>query len=392
MEQTDIVIVGGGICGIAVALALQRKGIQSVVLEKYDSLGSTGTSIMIKPSGWYALEQLGVADKLRRTAVLLDGCQKVFLGSGKRTQITFGDVEGGKIPEARCLKRTDLIEAMADELLPNTVQFGRHVVSMKLDSYSGCPLLELSDGTQLKAKVVIGCDGLNSTIANYVGGRTINVSSVCSVRSFTSYEEGHHFANEFLVLSIPSPNVKFGRMPMTDNLVYWFMTRDCSSQDPSIYNKPELIKQSALQNVKSFPKEIQEMIKNSDTSSMHLGQLKYRPPWDLMWRNFHKGTVVLAGDAMHAMGPFLVQGGTASLEDAVVLARCLSGVLEEGGRVERALGLYVKERRMRLVKLSTHSYLLGKLSEASSSMIRLVVICMLAIFFRKHSKFNCGEL
>ena len=69
----------------------------------------------------------------------------------------------------------------------------------------------------------------------------------------------------------------------------------------------------------------------------------------------------MAGDAMHAMCPFISQGRGASLEDAVVLARCLSDKLNEAtsqsqlGRkmmVEEALDMYVKERRMRLFRIS----------------------------------------
>ncbi|CAM8929892.1 unnamed protein product [Rhodiola kirilowii] len=90
MEQTDIVIVGGGICGIAVALALQRKGIKSVVLERSETLRAIGTAIIIQPNGWYALEQLGVAAKLRRTAVLVDGGRHLFLGTNRKNDISFG--------------------------------------------------------------------------------------------------------------------------------------------------------------------------------------------------------------------------------------------------------------------------------------------------------------
>ncbi|CAM8927934.1 unnamed protein product [Rhodiola kirilowii] len=401
MEQTDIVIVGGGICGIAVALALQRKGIKSVVLERSETLRAIGTAIIIQPNGWYALEQLGVAAKLRRTAVLVDGGRHLFLGTNRKNDISFGDVEeGGKLPEVRCLKRKNLLEAMAEQLLPNTIQCDRYVTSMKLDPHSSCPLLELSDGTQMKAKVVIGADGVSSVVADYVGVRATGVFTVCAVRGFTYYEEGHHFKNEFLVLSIDSPNVQVGTMPMTDNLVYWFITRDWCSKDPEIVNQAELIRESSMQAVKSFPQDIQDMIKNTDASSLHLAQLKYRPPWDMMRRNFNKGTVVLAGDAMHAMGPFLAQGGSASVEDAVVLARCLSEVVEEGGKfspglVEGAMRRYVKERKARVVKLSTETYLVGKLIETTSGLMKLVVILLLAIVFRgnaTHAKFRCGEL
>jgi 2-polyprenyl-6-methoxyphenol hydroxylase-like FAD-dependent oxidoreductase len=64
MEELDIVIVGGGIAGLATSLALHRKGIKSVVLERSESVRSEGAAFGIQTNGWLALQQLGVADKL----------------------------------------------------------------------------------------------------------------------------------------------------------------------------------------------------------------------------------------------------------------------------------------------------------------------------------------
>ncbi|XP_035823664.1 monooxygenase 1-like isoform X1 [Zea mays] len=70
-EAHGIVIVGGGICGLATALALHRKGIPSLVLEKSRSLRADGAGIGVHANGWRALEQLGVAAELRETAQLI---------------------------------------------------------------------------------------------------------------------------------------------------------------------------------------------------------------------------------------------------------------------------------------------------------------------------------
>lgn len=60
----DVVIVGGGICGLATAVALKRVGIDSVVLERAESLRTTGTSITLASNAWLALDALGVSHKL----------------------------------------------------------------------------------------------------------------------------------------------------------------------------------------------------------------------------------------------------------------------------------------------------------------------------------------
>ncbi|CAD6341033.1 unnamed protein product, partial [Miscanthus lutarioriparius] len=77
-ESHDIVIVGGGICGLATALALHRKGIASLVLEKSETLRVDGGSIGVHVNGWRVLEQLGIAAELRETANLVTAFHDVW--------------------------------------------------------------------------------------------------------------------------------------------------------------------------------------------------------------------------------------------------------------------------------------------------------------------------
>lgn len=71
VEDIEIVIVGGGICGLATALALHKKGIKSVVLERSESLRAAGAGIGVHTNGWRAFDQLGIGSKLRRTSLPL---------------------------------------------------------------------------------------------------------------------------------------------------------------------------------------------------------------------------------------------------------------------------------------------------------------------------------
>lgn len=179
------------------------------------------------------------------------------------------------------------------------------------------------------------------------------------------------------------------------------------STDSNVWKDPELIRQLALESVKGFPTETIEMIDGSDLKSLSLTHMRYRAPWDILFGKFRKGTVTVAGDAMHVMGPFLGQGGSAGVEDSIVLARCLAPTLlevnlEKGDRsrmvqkVGEALDAYAKERRMRLVRLSTQTYLMGTLLIGSSPMVvKLGVIIAMVALFRDpigHSRYDCGRL
>ena len=164
------------------------------------------------------------------------------------------------------------------------------------------------------------------------------------------------------------------------------------------------MRNSSTESITDFPNEMVEMVKNSELTSLTLTGTRYRAPWDLLLENFRKSTVTVAGDAMHVMGPFLGQGGSAALEDAVVLARCLAKEMcvrtatdpkRNRNRIEAAMDQYVRERRLRLVHLSTKVYTIGSLLESSSLVIKIICIVLMIIFFRDrlgHTRYDCGKL
>ncbi|KAB2057611.1 hypothetical protein ES319_A11G179800v1 [Gossypium barbadense] len=399
MEKSDeekIVIVGGGICGLATALALHRKGVESIVLEKSEKLRATGACIIMQPNGWRALNQLGIASKLRQTALPIQSGHYITVKDGKHTDLPVGN--GG---ECRCLRRSDLMKTLAKELPPNTVRFGCKVVSIKVDANtSAYSILHLHDGTMLMPRVIIGCDGVNSVVASIVGLNSSRHFSTCAIRGVTHYQTLHPFGTAFYLFD--KDGVRLGLLPINHNDVYWFLTRKLTSTDSMVSKDQRLIKDSTVEAIKGFPNHITEMINNSDVDFLHLtDQIRYRAPWDLLRTKFCKGTVTLAGDALHAMAPFLAQGGSASLEDAVVLARCLSqnmGIALDptGMKAARAaLDQYAKERKMRVFWLSLETFVVGTMHDTSALLVRGLCIITLIILFRDkiaNTSYDCGRL
>ncbi|KAF7824933.1 monooxygenase 1-like [Senna tora] len=241
-EDTKIVIVGGGICGLSTALALHRKGIRSLVLEKSEKLRGEGAAIIVQTNGWRALHHLALASSLRSTALRIHRGKFIALNGNEAKEIPFRVCE-----EFRCLKRIDLMEAMANNLPVGTIRTASHVLSIQFDSVTKYHHLLLSNGTVLQAKVVIGCDGVNSMIGKMIGLK--------------------------------------------------------ETQHSMISKDSKLVRQSLMESMEGFPQDAMEMIENCELNSLHLTtDLKYRPPLDLLLHKFRKGTLIIAGDAMHATG------------------------------------------------------------------------------------------
>lgn len=204
----------------------------------------------------------------------------------------------------------------------------------------------------------------------------------------------------------------YGRIPVDDKLVYWFVGWRSRSQAPNseLESIPHRIRNLTLELLKEFPQDVTEMVQHCDLDLLSFTHIRYRSPWSLLTESLWNGTTTVAGDAMHVMGPFLGQGGSAAMEDAIVLARCLarelgtvatncdarSGEQELKERVGTALSRYSKERRMRLVKLAVQTYLMGSLFVASSWAKKVVCLAILLVFFDgmslAHTRYDCGVL
>ncbi|KAI3442591.1 FAD_binding_3 domain-containing protein [Psidium guajava] len=404
-EERDIVVVGGGICGLATALALHRKGIPSLVLERSETLRATGAAIIMQPNGWRALDQLGVASKLRKTANAIESGRFVTIPDGKQEPIPLGG-------EVRCLRRMDLINVLAEDLPSNAIRFGCRVVSVELDPTTSRPLLHLDDGGAIKAKMVIGCDGVRSVVASIVGLNKTGLYSIDVTRGFTRFEDGHGLEKEFVVMS--KDGLQLGWLPVDDHLVYWFVTQKWTSPDSrvTLAKDPKLLKSSIVKAMNDFPTDAIQMVSDSDLSTVQWTELRYRPPWEILRRSFWKGTVVVAGDAMHATAPFLAQGGAASLEDAVVLARCLAEKIKlatdsdhrglrgrllsfEKSAVQEAFEQFSKERRARVFWLTMETFFIGSILGSSSGIVKLLAVLFMAILFSDktgHTRYDCGRL
>ncbi|KAG7616137.1 putative FAD-binding domain, FAD/NAD(P)-binding domain superfamily [Arabidopsis thaliana] len=403
MEELDIVIVGGGIAGLATSLALHRKGIKSVVLERSESVRSEGAAFGIQTNGWLALQQLGVADKLRLKSLPIHQIRDALIEKRIKRRESVGPASYG---EVRGVLRNDLVRALAHALPLGTLRLGCQILSVKLDEKTSFPIVHVKNGEPIQTKVLIGCDGSNSVVSRFLGLNPTKDLGSRAIRGFTNYPDDHGFRQEFI--RIKMDNVVSGRLPITHKLVFWFVVLLNCPQDSNFLKNQEDIARLALASVREFSEEWKEMVKNCDMDSLYINRLRYRAPWDVLSGKFRRGTVTVAGDSMHLMGPFLGQGCSAALEDGVVLARCLwrklnlgqDGIINVSSfssrmQIEEAIDEYIRERRGRLVGLSTQTYLTGSLIAASSPVRKLLLVVMLMILFRDqigHTRYDCGSL
>lgn len=397
----DIVIVGGGIAGLATAVALQRVGLKSLVLERADSLRTTGTALTLMTNAWRALDVLGVADSLRLKHLQIQGAQVTSFPSGFTKQLSFtGSCKLGN-HEVRCVKRRLLLETLAKELPPGTIRFNAKVVSIQQSTNSSLTTVNLEEGALIRAKVLIGCDGVHSVVAHSLGLQAPSLYGRSGIRGLATYPEGHKFGPK--MLRFTGEHLRAGVVPCNEKDVYWFIAGTSLPCDSDIGRDPKGILEKALEILGDYPEDVLDVVNKTQMDTLTSTTLSLRWPWAVLFGKLCKGNVCVAGDAMHPMTPALGQGGCSSLEDAVVLGRCLGEAMaimngpEEEKIIEEALKKYVEQRKWRAFWLMSGAYITGLLQQGSGGFITRflrdkVLSSRLSQSFLNYADFDCGTL
>ncbi|BFG35169.1 hypothetical protein CerSpe_214430 [Prunus speciosa] len=398
----DVVIVGAGIAGLATAVALKRAGVEALVLERSEGLRATGAALALFPNAWVALDALGISQNL---APLYAPIKKGYV-----TNLDTGEIQGvsfvasnGDLGGPRSVHRKALLNALADQLPINSIRFSSKLTAIETQEHEGSSIsiIHMADGTVIKAKVLIGCDGVHSVVARWLGLAEPVYSGRSAVRGLAVFPQGHGSDNN--LQQYIGQGRRAGFVPLTDKEIYWFFTCTSPAKGADMADEPEVIKREVIENyAKDLPPIFLDVVQHSDPSTLTWAPLMFRYPWHVVFGNLSKQNITVAGDAMHPMTPDLGQGGCSALEDAVVLGRHIGKSFIQNGRLvpkEMAvtIGKYVEERRWRVALLIAGSYLSGWVQQAGSGWG--MKFLRDAIFYRflypkivKFTSYDCGKL
>lgn len=400
----DIVIAGAGLAGLATALGLHRKGVRCLVLESSPALRASGFAFTTWTNAFRALDALGVGDKIREHHLLYERMIAFSAATGEAAAEVSLKIQSKSGPhEIRCVKRDFLLRTLADELPEGTIRYSAKVVAMEEDGVGGAKTLHLADGSTIKAKVVIGCDGVNSVVAQWLGLPKPILSRRSATRGLAEYPGGHGFGPE--ILQFIGHGFRSGVLPCSDTSVYWNYTWYPSPADGDAEESVGKMRSHVVAKLRGakVPAEALEVVERSEMSDVASSPLRFRSPLALVRGSISRGGVCVAGDALHPMTPELGQGGCAALEDGVVLARCLGKAFallgqerDEGRVVTAALEEYAAARRWRSIQLITAAYVVGFIQQSNNAVVRFVRDRFLSRLLSKTlvamADYDCGAL
>ena len=343
--QDKVVIVGGGIGGLAAALALVRRGIDVDVYEQARELRELGAGVQISANGTRVLHALGLKEALERVQVLPAGKIIRLWNTGQSWKVFEVGLESVKrygFPYIT-IHRGDLHDVLAQALLaakPGAIHLGRRCVG--LAQTSDRVELRFETGEPVTAKLVIGADGLHSVVRESLFGAAKpefcglmawrGIVPVARVPATIAWNIGTNWigpgghAVHYPLRGGTLLNV-VGLRERTDWTVEGWNVRGTTEE--------------MLNDFRGWHPDLLALFRNIDEP--YKWALALRPTME----RWSSGRCTLVGDACHPMVPFLAQGAVMAIEDGFILARCLQ---KYAGDYATALARYEAVRRDRANK------------------------------------------
>ena len=348
-----VAVIGGGIGGSAAAAALLQRGVDVALFEQAPALAEVGAGVAIQPNGVRVLKGLGLeADLLRVGARWIDPQFRRFDGSYAAAM--WPPALASSI-EFYGLHRADLLAMLVDQLAPKIVNTGHKLVGFAQDAEEATLLF--ANGRRAAFDVVIGADGMHSTLQSYV-----------TAPSAPRYSGSIAYRGVIRADSVAwpkgamrnwlGPGKHFLVFPVRANeLVNYvgFVTSDAPLRESW----------SAVADPLALAPEFAGWDPLVETI---IAKVKTTFRWGLFDREplstWTRGRLTLLGDAAHPMLPHAGQGANQALEDAVTIATLLSRA--DRASAPRALRIYERLRHAHTAGVQRMSRFNGALYDAGS--------------------------
>ena len=354
-DRDTVLIAGGGIGGLAVAVALARKGIPSCVFERRAEFSEEGAGIQIGPNGTRVLQDIGVAGALSGLAAVPDGLQvRDAISAHGLARLPFGSwiAERHGAPywtaHRRDLHGALLATARQERLV--TLQTGAAVESAEQDPAG--VTATLATGERLEGAVLIAADGLWSPLREKVfegaAPRPAGKSAYRTVVPAAALPDGLAHNDVHIWLTEGAHVVHY---PVRGGSEHAFVV---------IFDEPNATSGWSAPVEPAFVRARAHRLSPSLRVLLEAGEA-WRM-WSLhellMPRAWVKGRIALLGDAAHPVLPFLAQGAVLALEDATVLANELAAA---GSSPSSGLQRYEDKRRARALRVQAASRRNGRI-------------------------------
>jgi 2-polyprenyl-6-methoxyphenol hydroxylase-like FAD-dependent oxidoreductase len=315
------VVVGAGIGGLATTIALERAGVESIVIERATQLREAGFGLVVSANAVTALRSLGLRDGVAARGTRV---RRAEIRNPRGDLLTLIDYEALRW-ETYGILRSELQQAMLEAVPAERLRLGMTCIDVTED---GRVILEGAD--PVVGDMVIGADGLRSAVRRSLFGE-----EPLRYGGHRAWRAGNRIDDERVrdrFVEVWGVGRGFGFGPAGPGRVYWY----CFETVPEDAPAPKRPRDEFLHRYGTWFDPIPDLIESTDPDAIEPTLTYDRPPR----RTWRRGRVALLGDAAHPMKPNIGQGAAQALEDAVVLGSCIAA----SAHLEEALRAYERRR------------------------------------------------
>lgn len=337
-----VLVLGGGIAGCSMAILLARRGIDVTVVEKQAAWKFASSGIFVYSNGLVALQAVGVLDQILAAGFPIADGRNVYtdhLGN-PLTEVFYPSVAPG-IPPILGIKRAEMHRILAGQLadLGVTIRLDTEVVALDPGNEEKPARAKFSDQSTGWYDLVIGAEGVRSPTRQLLHpGLEPRNTGFAIWRSV--HRRPRDLTAKYMQMGIGK---RLGIMPISDDRLYIFGTVTETGKPHYPRDQwPGLMRSQFAEfggPVRPFLDEISDQ---SEVIYTVVEEVVAPLPW-------HRGRVLLVGDAAHASTPFMGQGGAMAVEDAITLGRLLDSgddlatVLERFGQERQPVCQFVQD-------------------------------------------------
>ncbi len=358
VASLPILVAGGGIGGLAAALALARHGFAVKVLEQASEIGEIGAGIQLGPNAFSAFDALGIGARARRTAVYTD--RLVLMDAVDESEVAsvpVGDAFRARFRNPYAVShRADVHLALFEGVQASErieVLTSTHVERVEQNA-RGVTAIDRA-GRRHTGAALIACDGVKSTVRQQLIGDPVRVSGHVVYRAVV---DDHDFPAD-LKWNAPcvwaGPNCHLVHYPLRGgeqwNVVVTFHSRTPEEWGVTDGSREEV--RSYFDGIAARPRQLLAL-----PNSWRRWATADREPI-ARWTS---GRVTLLGDAAHPMLQYLAQGACMALEDAVTLGEALGAC---GGDLEAGFASYERRRVVRTARVVLMTREMGRIYHAA---------------------------
>ena len=356
-SDLPVLVAGGGIGGLAAALALVRQGFRVKVMEQAAELGEIGAGMQLGPNAFHAFDALGVGEQARKRAVYTD-----FMVMHD----AIDEYQVGKIPTGEAFRQrfgnpyAVIHRADAHTSLLEGVQASGHiefVTSTRVASVAqdaGGVTVHDQHGNTHRGRALIGADGVKSVVRQQFVGDEARVTGHVVYRAVVDKADFPEDLRWNAASIWVGPHCHLVHYPLRGgeqyNVVVTFHSRDTEEWGVTEGSQAEV--QSYFQGLCPKARQLIDLPKSwkrwATADREPIGQWSF-------------GRVTLLGDAAHPTTQYMAQGACMAIEDAVTLGEALR---VHGNDIEKAFDLYQRSRVARTARIVLSSREMGRIYHA----------------------------